>query len=112
MKKVSLTALSALGALVFFPVLALAAEEAGGSPDSSRYLMMSVIAIGGGFGITLSAIFGAISQSKAIVAALQGIARNPGAAGKIVTPLIIGLAMIESLVIYSLIISLILVFKI
>jgi F-type H+-transporting ATPase subunit c len=47
-----------------------------------------------------------------VAAALEGIARNPGAAGKIVTPMIIGLAMIESLVIYGLVVALILVFKI
>jgi len=42
---------------------------------------------------------------------LDGIARNPGASGKITTPMIIGLAMIESLVIYSLVVSLLLIFK-
>jgi F-type H+-transporting ATPase subunit c len=46
-----------------------------------------------------------------IASALNGIARNPGASGKVVTPMIIGLAMIESLVIYSLVVSLLLIFK-
>ncbi len=44
-------------------------------------------------------------------AGLEGIARNPGAAGKIQTPLIIGLAFVESLVLYALVVSFILVLK-
>ena len=45
-----------------------------------------------------------MGQGKA-VAALEGIARNPQASGKIMTPMIIGLALIESLVIYGLLIG-------
>jgi F-type H+-transporting ATPase subunit c len=60
-------------------------------------------------GIAASA--GAIGQSRAISAACEGIARNPGAAAVIRTVMIIGLALIESLVIYALVVALILVFK-
>ena len=67
--------------------------------------------LGAGLAIGLSVIGGALGQGKAATAALEGIARNPGAAGKIVTPMIIGLAMIESLVIYGLIVSLLMIFK-
>jgi len=63
------------------------------------------IAIAAGFAIGLAAFGGAIAQGKAIASALEGIARNPGAAGKITTPMIIGLALIESLVIYALLIA-------
>ncbi|MBF8250718.1 MAG: ATP synthase F0 subcomplex C subunit, partial [Deltaproteobacteria bacterium] len=48
---------------------------------------------------------------RATAAGLEGIARNPGASGKIMTPMIIGLAMIESLVIYALVIAFMLYFK-
>jgi F-type H+-transporting ATPase subunit c len=41
----------------------------------------------------------------ATTSALEGIARNPSASGKIFTPMIIGLALIESLVIYALVIA-------
>jgi len=64
------------------------------------------------FAIAIAAFGGAIGQSLAIKAALDGIGRNPSAAGKITTPMIIGLAMIESLVIYALVIALMLVQKI
>ena len=51
-------------------------------------------------------------RASAAAAALDGIARNPGASDKIFTPMILGLALIESLVIYSLLISFLLYFKI
>ncbi|MCJ7664166.1 MAG: ATP synthase F0 subunit C [Desulfobacterales bacterium] len=73
--------------------------------------MKVAIALGAGFGISIAAFGGALSQSRGLTSALDGIARNPAASGKIVTPMIIGLAMIESLVIYSLLVSLLLVFK-
>lgn len=63
------------------------------------------IAIGAGIGIGLAAFGGALAQGRAAAAALDGIARNPGASGKIFTPMILGLALIESLVIYALIIT-------
>ena len=72
------------------------------------YLVALVIAIG--FGVPVAVLSGAMAQGKAAVAALEGIARQPEAAGKIQTAMIIGLALIESLVIYSLLISLILLF--
>jgi len=70
------------------------------------------IAIAAGLGIGLAALGGGIGQGRAAAAALDGIARNPGAAGQIRGPMILGLALIESLVIYALIISLLLVLKV
>ena len=67
--------------------------------------------IGAAFLLGIAAAAGAIGQSKAIAASVEGIARNPGAAGAIRTAMIIGLALIESLVIYALIIAFIAVFK-
>jgi F-type H+-transporting ATPase subunit c len=62
-------------------------------------------ALAAAFVLGLAAAAGAIGQSKAIVAACEGIARNPGAAGAIRLSMIIGLALIESLVIYALLIA-------
>jgi len=70
------------------------------------------IAIGCGFGIGLAALGTGIGMGHAINGALQGTARNPEAGGKIMTTMIIGLALIESLCIYALVICFILVFKI
>ncbi|MSP59406.1 MAG: F0F1 ATP synthase subunit C [Myxococcales bacterium] len=70
------------------------------------------IAISAGMGIAIAAFGGALGQGRTAATALDGIARNPGAAGKLFTPMILGLALIESLVIYSLIISFALLGKI
>ncbi|MFT7621394.1 MAG: F-type H+-transporting ATPase subunit c [Myxococcota bacterium] len=70
------------------------------------------LALATGLGMALAAFGGAMGQGRAAAAALEGIARNPGASGKLFTPMILGLALIESLVIYSLVISLILSGKI
>jgi F-type H+-transporting ATPase subunit c len=61
------------------------------------------IAVAGALGVAIAAFGGALGQGKAAAAALDGIARNPSAADKIFTPMIIGLALIESLVIYALV---------
>jgi F-type H+-transporting ATPase subunit c len=53
------------------------------------------------FGIGIAVFGGALGQSRACAAALDGIARNPGAQGLMFTPMIIGLALIESLVLLA-----------
>jgi F-type H+-transporting ATPase subunit c len=61
--------------------------------------------LGAAFVLGIAAAAGAIGQSRAIAASVEGIARNPGAAGAIRLSMIIGLALIESLVIYALLIA-------
>ena len=72
---------------------------------------VAVIALAAGFGIAIAAFGGAMGQGKAIAAGLEGIARNPSAQNKIFIPMIVGLALIESLVIYALVIAFVLVGK-
>ena len=93
-------------------VTAVLAAEQKGAENILPPLAAMAIPFGAGIGIGIAAFGGALGQARGIAAALEGIARNPGASGKIITPMIIGLAMIESLVIYSLLVSLLLVFKI
>jgi len=57
------------------------------------------------FAIAIAAFGGAFAQGKATAAACEGMARNPGAAGPIRVMAILGLALIESLVIYALVIG-------
>jgi len=66
--------------------------------------------IAASFPLGIAAAFGALGQGKAIAAAAEAIARNPSATGDIRGALILGLVLIESLVIYVLLISLILFF--
>lgn len=109
-KVVSILMLSGL-ILVLSCGFVLAAEEAAATAplDSS---VKAMLAIGAGAAIGIAALGGALGQGKAAAAALEGIARNPGASGKIFAPMIIGLALIESLVIYALVIAFIFVGKI
>ena len=67
-------------------------------------LYLGLLALGAGLGLPIAVIGAGIGQGKAAAAALEGIARQPEAAGKIQTVMIIALALIESLVIYALLI--------
>ena len=62
----------------------------------------SSLALATGLGLPIAVIGAGIGQGIAIYSALQGMARQPEAAGTIQTAMIIGLALIESLVIYAL----------
>lgn len=97
----------ALMSLVLVVPAALAQTGAPDNPDSVK----KFIAIAAGFGIAIAAFGGALGQGKAAAATLEGIARNPGAAGKMFVPMILALALIESLVIYALVIAFTLVGK-
>jgi F-type H+-transporting ATPase subunit c len=81
------------------PVFAQAAA-ADHPPDSSAGLK----AIAAGIGFAIAAFGGAIGQSRIGAAACEGAARNPGAAGRIQTMMILGLALIESLVLFALLV--------
>ena len=97
-----------LGILIAFSGGVAMAAEGGQGLDPQ---VKAMIALASGIGIGIAALGGALGQGKAVASALDGIGRNPGASGKILTPMIIGLAMIESLVIYSLVVSLMLYLK-
>jgi F-type H+-transporting ATPase subunit c len=106
--KFILSACVALGIML----LATVAFAQDASAASNEYDMKKWIGFACGLGIAIAAFGGALGQGRTASAALEGIARNPGASGKIFTPMILGLALIESLVIYSLIISILLMGKI
>jgi len=63
-----------------------------------------------GFGIAIAAFGCGIGQGLGLKSAVEGIARNPESSGKVTVTMLIGLAMIESLCIYALVISLILIY--
>jgi F-type H+-transporting ATPase subunit c len=88
---------------------AFAQETAAAGPSAAVEVVRWSI-ITAGFALAIAAAFGALSQAKGLSAAVEGIARNPAAANDIRGNLILGLVLIESLVIYVLLISLILFF--
>jgi F-type H+-transporting ATPase subunit c len=89
-----------------------AEEGAAAKGGSGIPLGNGLIALGAGVGIAIASFGGALGQGRAIAAGLEGIARNPSAQNKIFIPMIVGLALIESLVIYALVIAFILVGKV
>jgi F-type H+-transporting ATPase subunit c len=86
----------------------LHAQEPAAGAARSTVAQWSIITAG--FALAFAAAFGALGQARGLSAAVEGIARNPSAAGEIRGNLILGLVLIESLVIYVLLISLILFF--
>ena len=79
--------------------VAMAAEEA--AKGDAYGSLGAALAIG------LAAFGGSLGQGRTASAALEGIGRNPSAQGKIFVPMIIGLALIESLVLYAFVIALV-----
>ncbi|ACU90870.1 ATP synthase F0 subunit C [Desulfomicrobium baculatum] len=89
-------------ALVAVASSAFAAEAA---PE-----VISTIAWAASLGMAIAAAGCGIAQGLAVKAACEGTARNPEASGKITVTMLIGLALIESLAIYALVVNLILLF--
>jgi F-type H+-transporting ATPase subunit c len=84
------------------------AQQAAGGAANSGLVQWSIITAG--FALAIAAFGGALGQGRAVASATEAIARNPGAAGEIRGALILGLVLIESLVIYVLLVTLILFF--
>jgi len=100
MKRINLL-LFAVAGLLMSAVPALAQGEAAAAAANSA---VGVKAIAAGVGFAIAVFGGALGQSRIGAAACEGAARNPGAAGKIQTMMILGLALIESLVLFALVI--------
>lgn len=107
-KTVFLFSLFLTAALTAVPVFA--GEPAGAAVSAEKLAYYAAIGVTIVLAIAFAASGGAIGQSNAISAAIRGIAKNKEAGGKIMIPLVVGLAFIESLVIYALVAGLILLF--
>ena len=64
-----------------------------------------LIALGAGLGLGLAAFGAALGQGRATAAAMESIGRNPNSADRIFTPFIVGLALMEALALYALVIA-------
>ncbi len=91
----------ALIAASLAPALAMAQEQAApvAASASAHAYLAAALCMG------LAAAVASFSQSRAAVAALEGIGRNPAAAKMLFTPLILSLALIESLVLFAFVVS-------
>ena len=84
---------------------AFAAEGAGGTVNG-------LIALAAGLGMGIAAFGVGLGQGRATAAAMESIGRNPNSADRIFTPLILGLALMEALALYTLVIGFLLQGKI
>ena len=73
--------------------------------ETEKSSSAGLIAWAAAFAMAITASIGAMSQSRLASTALEGMARNPGAANKMFVPMILALAFIESLVLYALLIA-------
>ena len=99
MRKIGLFLMAAV-AMMIAAMPAFAQEQAAAAANTAS----GVKAIAAGVGFAIAVFGGAIGQSRIGAAACEGAARNPGAAGRIQTMMILGLALIESLVLFALVI--------
>jgi F-type H+-transporting ATPase subunit c len=85
---------------LFLAVPAFAQEQAaGGGIDRG------LIGLAAGLGLGLAAFGAALGQGRATAAAMESVGRNPNSADRLFTPLIVGLALMEALALYSLVIA-------
>jgi F-type H+-transporting ATPase subunit c len=108
MKKVSVS--SVLTAVMVLGLSGLAMASEGGGEMASSGVNLAVVCIAAALSVGVAALGCGIGMGTAVGGACSGTARNPEASGKITVTMIIGLALIESLTIYGLVISLILLY--
>ena len=91
--------------VVSLPGMAFAAEAGAGGGWVGPFAVLAA-----GLGMALASGLCGLAQGRAAASAVDAIARQPGAAGRIQTVMIIGLALIESLALYVFVIAAILLF--
>jgi F-type H+-transporting ATPase subunit c len=106
-----------LGVLTVFAILlsaslAAAAEvAASGSPvDYTKAIVVGCSLLVAGFAMALGTIGTALGMGNGLNGATNAVGRNPEAHGKILVTMMVGLAMIESLAIYALVIALVVLY--
>lgn len=94
-----------LAAAFFAPAIAMAAPAAGAPGAATATSVDGIFAIAMGLGMGLAALGCGMGQGRAAAAALEGICRNPNSAEKVNTPMLLGLAFIESLTIFTFVVA-------
>ena len=100
MKRFGRTLLAVVVVLLANPAFAEVAGEGGGG-----LWHKGLIALAAGLGLGIAAFGAALGQGRATAAAMESIGRNPNSADRIFTPLIVGLALMEALALYALVIA-------
>lgn len=96
-------------ALMASPMMAMAQAA---PPDQGAGLRGGLLALGAGLGLGIAALGCGIGQGRIGASAMESIGRNPNSTNQLFVPMIIGLAFVESLTLYALVIAFILQGKI
>ena len=105
-KKLGLmTALASVVTLLSTSALAQSFGAAAAKAGANEFDAKTGAMVGAGFAIGLGVLGGTLGQGRAAAADIEGISRNPGASARIQTPMILGLALIESLVLLAFVIA-------
>ena len=96
MKKTAVVLMVLLAILLVAP-----ASFAQGGGAAERPINPTALIIAAGFGVAIAAFGGAFGQGRIVSSACEGIARNPGAAKSIFTPMLLSLAFVETLVLFT-----------
>jgi F-type H+-transporting ATPase subunit c len=92
--------------------LCLVASPAFAADGDTAGMSGGLIALGAGIGMGLAAFGVGLGQGRATASAMESIGRNPNSADRLFTPFILGLALMEALALYTLVIAFILQGKI
>jgi len=90
--------------------LAYAASEAASGVDYTNAIVVGISIFAAGFSIALGTIGTGLGMGNGLNGATNAVGRNPEAQGKVLLTMMVGLAMIESLAIYALVVALILLY--
>ncbi len=113
-RKFGYAALSALATvLTSLPAMAVEAAApaaAAATGDSSKALVVAVSIFSAAMVMGIGTICTALGMGHGLNGAVNAVGRNPEAQGRILTTMMVGLAMIESLAIYALVIALVVIY--
>ncbi len=109
MRKIMILAVAVLTVLALAGV-AMAQEAAPAAESGTNLASIGLSFLGAALGIGLAALGCGNGMGSAINGTCTGIARNPELAGRLTTTMLIGMALIESLAIYALVVSFVILF--
>jgi F-type H+-transporting ATPase subunit c len=105
-RRIGMVVNAAATLLLVSPLMAMAQEAAAqAAAGGGSALRAGLIAIGANIGIGIAAFGSGVGQGRMVASAMESIGRNPNSAGQIFVPMIIGLAFIEALTLYALVIA-------
>ena len=110
MKKSFVYSILAIALIIVSAPFAFAAAEAAAGVDYTKAIVLGCALLGAGFAIGFGAVGAGLGLGQATSGASNAVGRNPEAQGKVMLTMMVGMAMTESVAIYALVISLVMLF--